>query len=132
MQNLDTEIVEDLKRSEDNLFVSDEIKDLISFEDIDVPSFPSLQVALVWEDVSLKFNLLKHAKKKSKIQFDLLVHKKDLTASILCIFDSAKEICMFLGDDVVKKYIIDPQKLNYTIKNKDQNTYKIKLTLRKE
>ena len=115
--NLDLEI----ESNKDNFFISDSIKNIISFEnDLNVET----SNLLIGIDDSGKYPVLSYAKKKKKTTMLLQINKECLSSIIL---ESFRNIKLFINNEEVKSFSTDNYLINYEINYIENNNYLLKI-----
>ena len=115
--NLDLEI----ESNKDNFFISDSIKNIISFEnDLNVET----SNLLIGIDDSGKYPVLSYAKKKKKTTMLLQISKECLSSIIL---ESFRNIKLFINNEEVKSFSTDNYLINYKINYIENNNYLLKI-----
>ena len=115
--NLDLEI----ESNKDNFFISDSIKNIVSFENEFKVETSNLLISL---DDSDRYAVLSYVKKKKKTTMLLQINEEGLSSVIL---ESFKNIKLFIGNKEVKSFSIDNYLINYEINYIENNNYLLKI-----
>lgn len=112
-------------KNENNIFLSDDLKDIIDLDNITV----SEDFLLCVNAFNKKLSVLSYKETSRKSILSIMIDEKDL----LSLFSShACHISLSLDEEVLRKYSLPKDLSSFKIEPGLKNIYKVKLVLKKE